>query len=93
MRRSIIEVINNIIDIIPIENTNSNFIYHLKKLIDYMPYCPLEIQPTLWNRLSVIINENIPFKFDIEDLDHEWQKNIIRIFIGEYKIESDVIIE
>lgn len=92
MKRSIIDVINKIIDIIPIEN--SNFIYNLKKIVDFVPYCSPEIYPTLWERLSIVINQHIPFRCNVEELEHEWQKDIIKIFVGKCNTESiNVVIE
>ena len=79
MYRPIHDICMKLIDIIPIKETE--FIYRIKKLVDYMPYCPPENYYNLWGRLGLIINSFIPYKNKIRELE-EWQVNILKVYMG-----------
>lgn len=79
MYRPIDVVCMKIIDIVPIKETE--LIYRLKELVEFMPYCPPENYYNLWGRLGAIINNNIPYKSELSKLE-EWQVNILKIYMG-----------
>ncbi len=82
MYRSIYEVVIKIIDQIPTDKVD--MIYDLKKLVDDMVYCPPEMVITLWDRLSNILNQYIPFK-PLDKLNEleMWENKVIKIFMGD----------
>jgi len=75
--RNIKDVIEQMLAYIP--DINKSFRDQLFNITRYIHYTPPELQPSVWNSASKVINKFLPRP---DELEEGWQKDVVEIWCG-----------